>query len=56
MTTLFVICAVAGGTVLVLQFIMTLVGLGGDSFEIDGADAAGDLPTDTGACSTTQEI
>ncbi|NLX96313.1 MAG: hypothetical protein GXY83_09055 [Rhodopirellula sp.] len=48
MTTLFVICAVAGGTVLVLQFIMTLVGLGGDSFEIDGADAAGDLPTDTG--------
>lgn len=48
MTTLFVICAVAGGTVLVLQFIMTLVGLGGDDFNVDGADAAGDLPTDAG--------
>ena len=48
MTTLFVICAVAGGTVLFLQFVMTLVGLGSDHFDIDGADAAGDMPTDAG--------
>jgi hypothetical protein len=35
MTTLFVVCAALGGTVLVLQFLLTLLGLGGDSLGLD---------------------
>ena len=38
MTTLFAICAVLGGTVLVCQFVMTLLGLGGDIAGIDSPD------------------
>jgi hypothetical protein len=41
MTTLFVVCAALGGTVLVLQFLLSLIGLGGDSL-------GGDLPHDVG--------
>ena len=41
MTWLFLICAVVGGTVLVCQFVLTLVGLGGDH-----ADFAHDAPHD----------
>jgi membrane protein implicated in regulation of membrane protease activity len=41
MTWLFLICAVVGGTVLVCQFVLTLVGLGGDH-----ADFAHDVPHD----------
>ncbi len=40
MTTIFLICAVVGGTVLVAQFVMTLIGLGGDAL---GVDLPGDL-------------
>lgn len=40
MTSLFLFCAVVGGTVLVVQFGMTLLGIGGAGWE-DGGDAAG---------------
>ncbi len=45
MTTVFIICAAVGGTVLVLQFIMALVGLGGHGFDID---TSVDVPHDFG--------
>jgi hypothetical protein len=35
MTTVFVVCAAIGGTILVLQFLLALVGLGGDAMGID---------------------
>lgn len=43
MTTLFALCAVVGGTVLVCQFVLTVIGLGGDA-EIH---EPGDLETNT---------
>lgn len=48
MTTFFALCAVVGGTVLVFQFVMTLVGLG---HELDGGvdhDLPHDLAHDAG--------
>jgi membrane protein implicated in regulation of membrane protease activity len=42
MTGLFLILAVVGGTVLICQFVLTLVGLGGDH----GVDFAHDVPHD----------
>jgi membrane protein implicated in regulation of membrane protease activity len=42
MTWFFLICAVVGGTVLICQFVLTLVGLGGDH----GFDFAHDVPHD----------
>jgi membrane protein implicated in regulation of membrane protease activity len=42
MTTFFLICAVVGGTILICQFVLTLVGLGGDH----GGDFAHDVPHD----------
>jgi hypothetical protein len=61
MTTVFVICAAFGGTILVLQAIMTIVGLGGDALHTDlphdighdfgsdfHGDAGGHLPADGG--------
>ncbi len=39
MATVFLICAVVGGTILVCQFVLTVIGLGGESF-----DLADDLP------------
>lgn len=45
MNTLFVVCASLGGTILVLQFLMTLLGLGGHSMGFDhdvGHDFGGD--------------
>jgi hypothetical protein len=42
MTSIFIVCAAIGGTILVLQFILTLVGLGGHAF----MDA--DMPADIG--------
>ena len=61
MTTVFVICAAFGGTILILQAVMTVVGFGGDALHTDvahdfghdfGGDAhadAGGLDSDTGA-------
>jgi len=46
MATIFLVCATLGGTILVCQLIMTLVGLGGDSLHMDagdGGDLAGDV-------------
>ncbi len=47
--TVFVVCAVVGGTVLVLQFVTMLIGLGGEALDVDmsgdfdhGGDVAGD--------------
>ncbi len=45
MTTIFIICAAVGGTVMVLQFIMALVGLGSDGLDVD---ASVDVPQDFG--------
>jgi hypothetical protein len=47
------VCAAFGGTILVLQAITTLIGLGGDSFSTDvphdvGGDLGGDVPGDVG--------
>ncbi|MBC8116717.1 MAG: hypothetical protein H7062_20170 [Candidatus Saccharimonas sp.] len=39
MTTLFLVCALFGGTLLICQTVMTLIGLGGDhDFSHDGGD------------------
>lgn len=53
MATLFLICAAFGGTILVLQAILTLVGLGGDALHTDvgtdmGHDFGGDVHADAG--------
>src|SRR5262245_10276004 len=42
MAWLFLICAVVGGTVLICQFVLTLVGIGGDH----GLDFGHDVPHD----------
>ena len=57
MTTLFIICAVLGGTILVCQTLLTLLGLAGDSMHLDlphdvGHDAGGDFHTDRVGCTT----
>jgi hypothetical protein len=46
--TIFLIAAVIGGTVLVCQFIMTLIGMGHDGFDVghDGAGFGGDVHVD----------
>lgn len=52
MTFFYIICAVAGGTLVICQFVMTLMGLGGDDFagdaevgdiDVPDADFGGDL-------------
>jgi membrane protein implicated in regulation of membrane protease activity len=48
MTTLFLLCAVVGGTILICQFVLTLVGLGGEhGFDLSH-DVAHDFATDSG--------
>lgn len=47
MTWLFLICAVVGGTVLVCQFVLTLVGLGGEH-GLDLASDVADFAADAG--------
>ena len=51
--SIFLICAVVGGTVLVVQFLLTLIGLGGEALDIDvphdiGHDFGGDFHGDVG--------
>lgn len=41
MTAVFIVCAALGGTVLVMQFLMALIGIGGHAF-------GGDMPSDIG--------
>ena len=53
MTAVFVVCAAVGGTILVVQFLLSLVGLGGHLFNMDvptdtGHDFGGDFHGDTG--------
>jgi hypothetical protein len=48
-----VVCAVLGGTILVIQFVLTLIGLGGDTFHIEvphdvGHDFGGDFAHEVG--------
>jgi hypothetical protein len=50
---LFIICAAIGGTILVCQFVMSLLGLGGHAFDMDistdvGHDFGGDFHADAG--------
>ena len=50
MTTVFVICATVGGAILLIQFALTLIGLGADTLDFDtpdGVDADVDFDTDT---------
>jgi membrane protein implicated in regulation of membrane protease activity len=44
----FLICAVVGGTVLICQFVLTLVGLGGDHSFAGGHDVSADYTGDAG--------
>jgi len=47
MATVFLVCAAAGGTILVLQLLLALVGLGGHSFDVDVPhDFSGDFHVD----------
>jgi hypothetical protein len=53
MTNVFIVCAAIGGSVLVIQFLLTLVGLGGHAFDIDvpqdiGHDFGVDFHVETG--------
>jgi len=49
MTAIFVFCAAVGGTIMVCQLILSIVGLAGDSTDTDvGHDFGGDLHADTG--------
>jgi hypothetical protein len=46
--TFFILCAVVGGTILICQFVLTLVGLGGEhGFDLSH-DVAHDFTTDSG--------
>lgn len=52
MATLFMLCAAIGGTVMVVQFLLTLIGLGGEAFDVDlpdGGDADVDFDVDVDA-------
>ena len=52
MGTLFLVCAVIGTTILVIQFVLTVIGLGSEAFDIDipsSADADVDFDVDTNA-------
>jgi len=51
LATIFLICALIGGTILVVQFVLLLVGLGGEALDIDvphdvGHDLGGDFSAD----------
>ena len=51
MSDVFIVCACVGGTVLVVQFVLALIGLGGDALSVDvphdiGHDFGGDFHGD----------
>ncbi|GAB4129571.1 MAG: hypothetical protein Kow0040_05850 [Thermogutta sp.] len=46
MSLIFAISAAIGGTVLICQLILVLIGLGGEVSDVDGADAGGDFGGD----------
>jgi hypothetical protein len=53
MSFVFIVCAAVGGTVLVIQFVLSLIGLGGHGFDIDtphdiGHDLGGMFHGDAG--------
>jgi len=65
MTTVFLLCAVVGGAVLLIQFILMFVGLGGEGGDfdsdlsdgLDGTDALdADLPDDVGHVGHPQTV
>jgi hypothetical protein len=51
METMFLFCAIIGGTILVCQFLMTLFGMGAGGHDLDGGspDFSHDIPHDTHA-------
>jgi len=42
----FVVCAAIGGTILVFQFVLTMIGLGGEAFDLDVPDGDVDVDLD----------
>ena len=46
MSYVFVVCATIGGTILVFQFVLTMIGLGGEAFDLDIPDGDADLDFD----------
>ena len=48
MALLFLVCAVVGGTILICQFVLTLVGLGGEHGVDFSHDVAHDFAADSG--------
>lgn len=49
MTGLFLVCATVGGTVLAIQLVMTLIGLGAEGLDVDVShDVGGDFHGDVG--------
>ena len=42
----FVVCATIGGTILVFQFVLTMIGLGGEAFDLDMPDGDADVDLD----------
>ena len=46
--TLFLFAAVVGGTVMVCQFLLTMLGLGDDGSDVGDVDVAGDVGADAG--------
>ncbi len=49
MGTLFLICAVIGTTILVIQFVLTIIGFGSEAFDIDIPSGADDVDFDVDA-------
>ncbi|MCC7087264.1 MAG: hypothetical protein IT427_19855 [Pirellulales bacterium] len=62
MDTIFLFCAIIGGTILLLQFAMTVLGIGGDhghgdtGIDVGGHDFSGDLHHDLGGNDAGHEV
>lgn len=48
MTTIFLVCALVGGTVLAVQFVLTFIGLGADALDVDVPGDVTDADVDFG--------